>query len=293
MSVSKAQEFYSIPSLPSTKENILSGRIVKMNPALVTILDGLLEESPIEILQDKVWNHVIGLMAHSRVFTFHLDINFVDYSGFGSNQPGVNTNIFTPYFLKKLNSEIRRNNGYLNVHFLTDYPLEHLKEYSHIGFGAICYQLDIIKNILYHQQLISEIISQGACASPVLEVIGSKNVIPRCKEEVLSFIKPVLSSIGMLTFQVETTAARSNNSAGLIGDLTVHEYIEFFKQYFHQTIQIQGGIKISTIADAVDLGANLLVSGTQIFHNKEYTPEKVIELMLLEVAKKIIPEDKK
>lgn len=284
---SEAQEFYSLPSLPPTTENILSGRIVKINPALVTILDGLIDEISIEILQDKVWNSVISLMIHNRVFTFHLDINLVDYGGFGPNQPKVNTNIFTPFFLKKLNSEIRRRNCHLNVHFLTDYPLEHFKEYSHIGFGAICYQLDVIKDIVYHKQLISEITSRGACASPVIEVVGSKDVIPQCKEEVLSFIQPVLPSIGMLTFQVEATAARSNKTAGLVGELAVREYIKFFKQHFRETVQIQGGIKISTIAAAVNLGANFLVSGTQIFRNQEYTPEKVIEFMLMEAAKKI------
>jgi pentose-5-phosphate-3-epimerase len=282
----EGQTFYGTSSMGSVAfKDVLEGRIIKINPALIAITDGTVDTTPSEIIQQKVQDHVIQLLGH-KVRTFHVDVNFEDYSGFGSNRPDINTAIFTPSFLENLNEVVRSYDGFLNLHLLTDFPQRHLRRFGHIELGAVCFQLEVISDSKQLKELIHNILDSGACASPVIETVGSENLMPKPKEEIFIFLEPVLSEIGMLTFQAAGTASRSNVSAGTFAKEQVRSYIERMKELFTGTIQLQGGITTSSIGEAVKLGAEFMVSGTQIFRNQDgLTPPEVIDIMLTEAAK--------
>jgi len=284
--VTEAQIFYGTSSLRSfTRQDVLEGRVIKINPALITITDGLVDTTPPEILQRKVRDHVIQLLRH-KLRTFHVDVNFEDYSGFGSQRPRINTAVFTPSFLESLNDAVRSYNGFLNLHLLTDFPQRHLRQFEHIGLGAICFQLDVVSGSEELEAIIQQILDMGACASPVIETVGSENLTPQPIGEVFTLLKPALPSVGMLTFQAAGTASRSNVSAGTFDKEHVGSYVEYVKESFTGTIQLQGGITTSTIGEAVRMGAEFLVSGTQIFHNQEgLTAPEVIDVMLMEASR--------
>jgi len=88
---------------------------------------------------------VKSLLQH-KIRTFHIDINYPDYRGYGKSKPEINTSIFTPSFLQTLNDLVESRNGFLNLHLLTDDPEYHLQEYLGIELGAICFQLDAISD---------------------------------------------------------------------------------------------------------------------------------------------------
>jgi pentose-5-phosphate-3-epimerase len=290
--MTSGQQFYSVSSLKSyTKQDILEGRVIKVNPALVTIIDGFVGKINPSQLQERILNTVAGLVQ-GKVQTFHVDINFEDYGGFGNIGPETNTAVFTPSFLSSLNDLVRANNRFLNPHLLTSRPKDHLSQYGDIEFGAVCFQLDAIQNPRYLNELIDMILGMGACASPVIETVGSENLKPKSKEEVLEFVQPFFDKIGMLTFQMEKTASRSTGPPSMPDRNEVEDYVRFIKRDFGGTIQMQGGITTATISKAIRLGAEFLVCGTQIFRNKEgQTPERVIQEMLLEATKILL--DKK
>jgi len=281
----EAQAFYSISSLKSfTRQDVLEGRVIKINPALVTITDGLDDRMPPESLQKRVQHHVEQLLEHN-VHTFHVDINFEDYSGFSGKRPNTNTVIFMPSFLKDLNEIVRSHDGFLNLHLLTNFPHLHLCKFDRIELGAVCFQLDVISGSEQLQELVHHILDIGACASPVIETVGSENLMPKPKEEILLLLEPVLPEIGMLTFQAAGTASRSNLPAGTFNKEGVGSYIRHVKESFTGTFQMQGGITTSTIGEAVRMGAEFLVSGTQIFRNQRgLTAPQVIDQMLVEAA---------
>ena len=125
----------------------------------------------------------------------------------------------------------------------------------------------------------------GACASPVIETVGSRNLLPKSPEEILSLLKPVISEIGMLTFQASGTTSRSNVLSGMFNKEQVQPYINCVREIFNGTIQIQGGITTSTICEAVKLGAEFLVCGTQLFRNHDgLSAPEVVDQMLIEVS---------
>lgn len=286
------QQFFSLSSLKSyARQDILEGRVIKINPALVTIIDGLVGKTKHSELQERILKTVAGLVQ-DKVQTFHVDINFEDYSGFGNTRPETNTAVFTPSFLSSLNDLVRANNRFLNLHLLTSRPKERLSQYEKTEFGAICFQLDSAQNIRYLNELIDMILGMGACASPVIETVGSENLQPKSREEVLEFVRPFFDKIGMLTFQMEKTASRSSSSLGMLDRNEAKDYISFVKRDFHGTIQMQGGITTNTISKAIRLGAEFLVCGTQIFRNKEnHDPKRVIREMLLEAAKTLFDNE--
>jgi pentose-5-phosphate-3-epimerase len=286
---SSGQAFFSRTSLKSyTEGDVLSGKVVKINPALTTITDGLVNKVEIEILQKKVLENVIMLLKHGKVRTFHADIDFEDYSGFNIEKPAINYEIFDPHFLENLNQIVRSYNGFLDLHLLTDYPQDHLQDFKFIKFGAICFQLETIKSSAQLRRLVSEVIELGACPSPVIETVGSDNKKPMPIQEVETLLKPVLSDIGMLTFTAARTASRSNTLGGLFDSKSTMTYIEPLKQSFQGTIQIQGGITKDTISKAVNTGAEFLVTGTEIFRNRTgLTPEQAIDEMLQKAAESL------
>ncbi len=287
--VTEAQNFYSLSSPKSiTQQDVLTGRVIKINPALITITDGLIGAIPPESLQQMVWGQVVQLLQH-KIRTFHVDLNFADYGGFGPKKPDINSYIFSPSFLESLNNLIRSYNGFLNLHLLTDFPHRHLYEFEHIALGAVCFQLEVIVGPKQLQELVDHILELGVCASPVIETVGSENFKPTPPREIFTFLEPALSKIGMLTLQAAGTASRSNIAPGTFAKEQVAPYIEWAKRSFSGAIQIQGGITTNTIQEAVRMGAEFLVSGTQIFRNQEgLTAPEVIDIMLGEASKALI-----
>jgi pentose-5-phosphate-3-epimerase len=279
------QTFYSNKAVrPFTREDILKGRVIKINPALITITDGLVNTVPPVSLQQQVIERVHRLLTH-KIRTFHVDVNFEDYSGFGASGPDLNRTIFTPAFLRTLNHSVQAKGAYLNLHLLTDFPLEHLAEYAAVGARAVCFQLDSVSDGKVLTELIAKIQRLGACASPVIETVGTENLQPRSREAVLKFLEHVLAQIGMLTFQVAGTASRSHALAGHFANEQAQSYISFMKQAFRGTIQLQGGMTTHTIADAVQVGADFIVCGSEIFRNREgRSMETVIDDLLLKAA---------
>lgn len=284
--LTEGQIFYSKSALTSfTREDVLEGRVIKISPALITIADGLVGTIETKELQQRIENHVLDLLDH-HIRTFHLDINFPDYSGFGSSRPDLNTGVFSPSFLAHLNDVVRDRGGFLTLHLLTDFPQNRLNAFVEIPFAAVCFQLDAIPSAHHLTPLIEDILQMGACASPVIETVGARQTLLRSKEEVLDFLGPFLSEIGMLTIQTAGTAARSNTEQGALARDIGGSYLTFLRQAFDGTIQIQGGVKTETIGEVVKLGAEFLVCGTEIFRNTEgRSAGEVVEGMLAEAAK--------
>ncbi|MEQ8154904.1 MAG: hypothetical protein ABRQ25_08500 [Clostridiaceae bacterium] len=285
----KRQLFYGESSLKFyTREDIIRGKIIKINPAIITILDKLNKSMDVNLIQEKVLAEAEILLKQGNIYTLHVDINFEDYSNFPSNGPAINSHIFNVDFIERLNRLSESYSAFLNIHLLTDYPKRHIQDIKHIKVGAICFQLEVVKNSKELSEIIDEIMEAGACASPVIEVIGTEKFIPGTKQQVLKFISPFQDKIGMLTFQVETTGARSNNALGMLASNEAADYIDFFVNNFEGTIQIQGGITTKTISSAIKLGCEFLVCGTEIFNNKSgYSSTEVIENML-EQSEKIL-----
>jgi 3-keto-L-gulonate-6-phosphate decarboxylase len=145
--------------------------------------------------------------------------------------------------------------------------------------------LDSISDPKTLMKLIDYIQSLGACASPVIETVGTENLAPRSKEAVLALLEPILPHVGMLTFQVAATAARSNLPSGQFAREQARAYVSYLKRAFYGTIQFQGGMTTQTIREAVQLGADFIVCGSQIFRNREgRSVEAVIDHLLQEAA---------
>ena len=279
------QQFYGQSALRSfTRQDILDGRVIKINPALITVTDGLISSTPPGVLQQRVEEQTHHLLAHG-IRTFHVDLNFPDYSGFAQSKPDMNTAVFTPDFVEHLNRGVVSAGAFLNVHLLTDAPQQHLREYQHIKLGAICFQLDAVFEPRRLAALVEQIRTMGACPSPVIETVGSERLQPQAVGDVLKLLGPVLPHMGMLTFQAAGTASRSDRPAATLATGLVRPYIESLQREFAGTIQIQGGITTGTVGQAVGLGAEFLVCGTQLFRNPEgLTPDQVIRAMLQAAA---------
>ncbi len=280
-----AQKFYSNKFVGAfTRQDVLNGQVIKINPALITLTDGFMDKVAPAQLQKQIVEQVHRLLAH-KIRTFHVDINFEDYSGFVASRPDFNRIIFTPQFLQTLNHLLQAQGAYLNLHLLTDFPLQHVREYAAVGAGAICFQLDSISDHKTLAELVDHVRHLGACASPVIETIGTENLTPRSQEAVLKLLEPMLSQIGMLTFQAAETAARSNKPSGQFAVEQARSYISFMEQIFSGTIQIQGGMTTQTIREAVQLGADFIVCGSEIFRNRDgRSAEAVIDKLLQQAA---------
>jgi hypothetical protein len=69
-----AQHFYSHPAArPFICQDLLDGRVIKLNPALITITGGLVSTTDPLVLQQLVSAHVQGLLAHSKAATIQLN----------------------------------------------------------------------------------------------------------------------------------------------------------------------------------------------------------------------------
>ncbi len=87
----------------------------------------------------------------------------------------------------------------------------------------------------------------------------------------------------MLTFQSAPTAARSNQPNSVFGFEHVEAYLEPLQSDFTGSIQLQGGITTQTVVQAIQLGAEFLVLGTQIFRS-DCQPYEVIDTLLRQIA---------
>jgi pentose-5-phosphate-3-epimerase len=281
-----AQAFYGTSTLQhATREQVFAGQVIKINPALVTLTDGLIEQVDPQTLQQQVWEQVVELLAH-KIRTFHVDLNFDDYTGFGQARPQSNLAVFTPAFLERLSLLIASSGGFLNLHLLTDFPKLHLAEWASLPPGAICFQLEVVKERRQLEQLVSQIEAMGACASPVIETVGSEHLHPLPPQQVLSHLSPLLPALGMLTFQAAGTASRSNRPSGHFAGAALASYLALLPDSFTGTLQLQGGITKETIGRAVQMGAEFLVCGTQLFRNREGpSAQAIIDMLLAEAAR--------
>lgn len=286
----KRQLFYSESSLGAfTKSNISNGDVIKINPAIITILDKIGNLRDVALTQRMVLDEIECLLKHKKVHTLHVDINFNDYRTFGKNGPVSNSHIFTPKFIEKVNHLAMSNGANINIHLLTSCPQRRIEDIKHIEIGAICFQLEVMQNREELTNIVEIITEMGACASPVIELVGTERFKPKGKEEVFEILSPVLPSIGMLTFQAAATGLRSNRTSGTMFSQESIEYIKFLARRFNGTIQIQGGITTKTIGSAIRVGSEFLVCGTEIFNNKDgYTSEQVVEEMLLQAEKELL-----
>lgn len=267
-----------------TPEAILAGQVVRINPALITLIDGRVENTLASELQQEVLTIVRRLLDH-KIRTFHVDINFEDYSGFGTQRPDINTGVFTPAFVRELVTITRPADAFINLHLLTDDPEKHIDNFKQAGAGAVCFQLDVISDSVQLAGIIKQIREINAVPSPVIETVGTDNLIPQSPAKVRKLLHPHLSDTGMLTLQAAGTASRSNIPAGSFNLTRVAAYLDELRPGHRGTVQVQGGIKTGTVAPAVKLGAEFLVCGTQIFHSKEgHSPEQIIDTMLQEAA---------
>ncbi len=285
-----AQPFYSTSARQNaTRQDVLAGQAIRLSPALITITDGR-SGSP-AVLRREVLELSARLLA-CGIRSFHVDINFDDYSGFGTNGPDLNAHIFTPSFAADLSTLACSSDAYVTVHLLTDHPARHLPDFAACGISAVCFQLDVIDTPDQLESLVNEILDLDACASPVIETVGTDQLIPRSPAEVRALLEPVLPKIGMLTLQAAGTATRSNLPAGVFARDRVAAYLDCLRPGFNGTIQIQGGITTATVGEAVRLGADFLVCGTQLFRSKDgRSPEQVIETMLVEAANALYDTD--
>jgi pentose-5-phosphate-3-epimerase len=238
-----------------------------------------------QAIQKQIWEQVDDLLSY-RIRTFHVDLNFDDYRGFGRERPPNNLAVFTPPFLERLNALIRSGGGFLNLHLLTDAPGHHLARLAPLTPGAVCFQLEAVTDPGTLEQLIQRITDLGACASPVIETVGSEHVRPLSPQQVRALLLPLAPRLGMLTLQAAGTASRSNRPTGVFAQEAVASYLRALPQAFKGTLQIQGGITTQTIGLAVQMGAEFLVCGTQLFRNPAgLSPRIVVDRLLLEAAK--------
>jgi pentose-5-phosphate-3-epimerase len=268
---------------PYTRADVLAGRVIRISPALITIIDGRLETEAPEDLRSDVLARTTELLSHKALRSLHVDVNFEDYSGFGDQRPDLNAAVFTPDFVDELNSIARAYEAFITLHLLTDFPAQHLSDFEHIPLGAVCFQLDAVTERDPLAALVEQINAMGACASPVIETVGNGHRAPLLVNIVRGRLEPVLSRIGMLTFQAAGTASRSNLPSGAFARDQVKATIDALTPGFSGTLQIQGGVKIETVDAAVAVGADFLVAGTQLFRGS-LRPAQVVDLMLAAIA---------
>ncbi len=256
---------------------------VYINPALIRITDRRMATTPVEVLQDEVIARVHELLDHG-LRTFHVDVNFTDYAGFGQRAPDMNASVFTAAFVAALGNITRARGAFVNLHLLTGQPSVRLAEYAHVQPGAVCFQLDAIGDPEELAELITQIRALDACASPVIETVGSESLPPAPPENVAALLAPVLGEIGMLTFQAATTASRTDHPRSMLAAEQVEAYLVRLRPVFRGTVQLQGGITTRTVAAAVRLGAQFLVCGTEIFNHPAGLPATVVVDRLLQAA---------
>lgn len=267
--LSPGQQFYSTSALtPSvTRADILAGRVIKLSPALITLTDGRIGTVPVPVLQRAVLGRVDDLGA-CGVHSWHVDITFADYGGFGGRGPDRNAAVFSPEFVEQLIERVQPHGGWVTLHLLTGQPAERLRAYAHLPLGAVCFQLDAVREPGALTDLVAQINGLGACASPVIETVGNDTLVPDTPERVQESLEPVLTQVGMLTLQAAGTAARTSLPAGLFAHDQLARYLAVLRPGFGGTIQVQGGITTQTIGAAAGLGAEFIVVGTQLFHSR-------------------------
>lgn len=287
---SPRQEFYTRPRPENfSREDVLAGRVVRINPALVTITDGLIGQASPALLRRKVEEQAAEILANNRVQSFHLDVNYPDYGGAGSNAPPPNTEVFDPGFVAHLCETLLDRGAFLNLHLLSDHPLAHLNDYLSAPIGAVNFQLDAVPGREALAALIGAIRGMDAVASPVIETVGTPERPASPAEAVLAQLEPFLDEIGLLTFQSAGTAARSSQPQGVFNEQGLQPYLDRFLAAIPGALQIQGGITTKTIGKAVQMGADFVVCGTEIFRDpRERPPYRVVQDLLEAAANALV-----
>ncbi len=266
----RGQVFYSTNPLAGryTRVDVLAGRVVRISPALITITDGrVAHESPAALQRDVLAR--TGELLAAGVRSLHVDVNFPDYGGFGGSGPEINTAVFTPDFVARLAALSRSRGAFVTLHLLTADPAARLRAYADVPLDAVCFQLDAVPDAAALAGLVAQIAEMGACASPVIETVGTEHLTPEPPDAVRVRLEPLLPQVGMLTLQAAGTGARSNLPAGGLARDRVRDYLAALLPGFGGTVQLQGGIRLDTVPLAVQLGAAFLVAGTQIFRHPD------------------------
>lgn len=274
-------QFYATSALdaPFTRADVLAGRVIRLSPALITITDGRINQESTGLLQREILAQVDAL-AEQGVCSWHVDITFGDYGGVGARSSDRTDKVFTPDFVDVLAEVAAAYGGFVTVHLLTADPLRRLRAFDDVPLGAVCFQLDAVPGAGRLADLVAAIGEMGACPSPVIETVGTETLVPAPPAEVRAQLEPVLPQIGMLTVQAAGTGARANRPAGAFARQPVIDYLDALRPAFTGTLQVQGGITTATVGAAVRLGAEFLVTGTQLFRQHgNLTPVDVARAM--------------
>ncbi len=281
--MTEGQRFYSTTarSDPYTRADVLAGRVIRISPALITIMDGHAAADVPDVLRGDILARVNDLLR-GGVRSLHVDVNFEDYSGYGEPAPPPSAHIFTPDFVMELAHIARAFTAFVTLHLLTDYPMRHLRDFEHVGLGAVCFQLDVVDDLPRLLTLVEFITALGACASPVIETVGTPRRPPMPPTALRALLEPALPHIGMVTLQTAGTTARSSQPAGQFQHQAATAILPVLRPDFTGTLQFQGGLTRASVGAAAALGADFLVTGTPIFHHPDgLTPlDAVIELLV-------------
>lgn len=254
------------------REDVLAGRVIRINPALITLLDGQNGAMPSWIATQHVLTRANHPLQH-KIETVHVDIVYPDFGG----APPTD-HIFTLGFVITMAAL----GVHINLHLLT-YDIERaMQPFLKLPVGAICFQLDAATGRL--PQIVAAIEAAGICPSPVIETVGTPERPPLPPEAVAELLTPL--HIDMLTIQAAGTASRSDQAAGTFDAEAVRRYLAALD--FAGVLQLQGGITIETVPTAVRLGADLLVCGTQLFKHPDGI-EAAIDAMLVAAADTLRP----
>lgn len=289
----KYRTVYQRCTEPITVPAIQSGRVLRINPALITILEHIpcIDTQNIRM---QVLHQTENVLRSNKVQSVHVDINVADYQGFGQQKPILNYEIFDFSFLQELGQLLSTYSCGLNLHLLTADPCYWLEQYQGLTFDAICYQWEVIPSAAYHRALLQHIAAYDACPSPVLEMTRLLPAAERGKtargfareraEALWRQLGCELPPDSMLTFQVEATGSRSHAAVGGLYDDAIIAALAFFRDVFPGTLQVQGGITTATVKQAVKLGMDFAVCGTQIFGTCDRNPAEIVERLLKNAA---------
>ena len=140
----------------------------------------------------------------------------------------------------------------LDVHLMIEDPLKYIKDFALSGSGIITFHIE-------------------ACKSPgkVIESIrsfGKKVGVSVKPKTPVSKIKDILKDVDMvLVMSVEPGfGGQSFMEAAL-------PKIEELRSYYDGDIEVDGGISSENSSRVIKAGANILVAGTGVFKEKDYT----------------------
>lgn len=200
--------------------------------------------SPGTFVKDaKEWEDKIELV---RPFARTIHVDIVD----GIFAP--NTTIAEPEWFAKFSKDF-----ILEIHLMTDEPVNHLKKWADAGFRRFIGQIEKMSDQ-------AEFVAQA-------QLLGEAVLALDKQSPVDAITVPVDDLDGLLIMSIQ---------AGLSGQKFEEHLMEKVRQLREKTqlpIEVDGGINDQTIAMAADAGANRFVA-TSFLYNFEH-PEKQFKLL--------------